>query len=116
MAVSKIFHKGKEIVYIYYRGLQEQAMIEAVKKAESILLLENKPQLVLANLSNAFATPGFMEVNNTVSKNIKHLIEKGAVVGITGAKSILLKGYNLIIGGKMNPFSTEEEAKDYLVK
>lgn len=40
---------------------------------------------------------------------------KGAILGVSGLKRVLLDGYNQFIGGDLEPFESEEEAKDYLV-
>jgi len=42
--------------------------------------------------------------------------EKGAVLGVTGIKKVLLNAYNMVAGEKLRAFDSEEEAKEYLVK
>ncbi len=113
--MEHITYNGKKIVYIDYRGLSEDKMIE---KAEALKtwLLENKAyHLRLVNISDTYAKPKFTSYIRQLGKETKDIPFKGAIVGITGAKRVLLTGYNRLLGGKMKPFDTEEEAKNYLV-
>jgi len=114
--LSKIYYKGKEILYADYRGLNEAECIDLERKLESAVLKDNKPHLQLINVTGGFGTPAYMKVANEVGKNIKHLILKGGIVGIKGVKKVLLMSYNVLVGGKLKPFNSEDEAKEYLVK
>jgi len=114
--LSKRIHRGKEILYFDYQGLNEAQMIDLIKQAEALILSENKPVLQLTNIKNAFATPGFMSVVREAGEKTKHLTTKSAIVGISGAKKILLGAYNAIVGGVVKPFDNEDDALDYLVK
>ncbi|CAA6807840.1 MAG: Unknown protein [uncultured Aureispira sp.] len=114
--VYKIQYKGKEILYINYKGLTENQMIDTLNKAEQIILNDNKPHLQLSNIVDAFATPGYMAAAKKFGKNTEHLTSKSAIVGITGVKALLLRSYNFVSGDKLKAFNTEEEAKEYLVK
>ena len=113
--VSKIYYSGKEILYIDYRDQREDKMIQIILEAKEIILNDNKEHLQLSNFNKSFATSNFMKVANEFGKETKHLTKKGAILGITGAKKVLLKGYNALTGGILKPFDEEEEAKKYLV-
>jgi hypothetical protein len=114
--VQKIQYQGKEIIYINYGGLSEDKMIEVLNHAERVILSENKPHLQLTNITDAFATPGFMAAAKVFGKKTQSLTNKSAIVGISGVKALLLRSYNLVTGEKLKDFLTEEEAKEYLVK
>jgi hypothetical protein len=114
--VQKIQYKGKEILYVNYGGLREKEMIETLNHAEDIIISDNKPHLQLINITDAFATTGYMTAVKAFGKRTQDLTDKSAIVGITGVKVLLLKSYNLVSGGKLKAFKTEEEAKEYLVK
>jgi hypothetical protein len=114
--IQKIKYKGKEIIYVNYGGLREPAMIETLNQVEQIILSDNKPHLQLINISDAFATPGYMAAAKIFGKKTQSLTSKSAIVGITGVKALLLRSYNLVSGGKLKAFGTEEEAKEYLVQ
>lgn len=90
-------------------------MLATAETLREWLLKENKSHLRLVNITDAFATPKFTAYIRQLGKDTKHIPVKGAVVGITGAKKVLLMGYNRLLGGAMKPFDDEESAKDYLV-
>ncbi len=115
--VSKIQHKGKTILYIDYQGCKsEEEMIEILKKAQEIIIRDNKPYVQLTNITNAFATPQYMKKAKEVAKNTPKLATKRAIVGIDSpSRKVLLQGYNLILGKNgIKPFNDLEEAKNYL--
>lgn len=116
--VSKIMHKGKEILFIDYNGTaDDNEMIAIIKKAQQIIINDNKEYLQLVDISNAHATSKYMAVAKEVAKETPRTAIKRAIVGITPLKKIILTGYNFIIGGiGLKPFPTLEEAKNYLVQ
>jgi len=116
--VSKIPHKGKQILYIDYQGCKsEDEMIEILKEAQQIIIKENKPYLQLTNITNAFATANYMKKAKEVAKDTPKLATKRAIVGINSpGRKVLLQAYNFILGkDKMVPFDDLEKAKDYLI-
>ena len=94
MGHSLITYKGKEISYIDYRGLTEEEMIKTVDDTVEWALKDNKPRLVLFNITKAYALSGFMKKSKEAGKKTKHLVIKSAIVGVTEGKKILLKFYN----------------------
>ncbi|WP_421877586.1 hypothetical protein [Marinoscillum sp.] len=116
MSVKKIVYKGKEIIYVDYRGESEDQMLHTATTLKELLLSENKAHLRLINISDAFATTRFTNYIRQLGKDTKHIPTKAAIVGITGAKKVLLLGYNRILGGAMRPFDDEETAKEYLIR
>ncbi len=116
MPVAKINYKGKEIIYVDYRGESEDEMLDTANKLRDILLSDNKAHLRLVNITDAFATTKFTNYIRQLGKDTKHIPTKAAIVGITGAKKVLLLGYNRILGGAMRPFDDEEMAKEYLIR
>lgn len=116
--VSKIMHKGKEILFVDYNGtVDDNEMIAILKKAQQIIIKDNKEYLQLVDISNAHATSKYMSEAKQVAKETPKLAIRRAVVGITPMKKIILTGYNFIIGGiGLKPFGTLNEAKDYLVQ
>lgn len=117
--VEKIIHKGKEILYINYQGCKsDQEMIDIMKEAVDIIVKDNKEYLQLTDMTNAFATPGYMKEAKQIAKGTPKLAKKRAIIGInSSARIILLKAYNLIIGSEnvIKPFSSLLDAKDWLV-
>ena len=114
--IEKIYHQGKELIYIDLRNISQEEQFALMKEAEEFILKENKSVLVLSNLTGIHATPEFMKHGNEYGANIKHLLKKQAMVGLTSVQKILLNTWNAITGGKGTAFETEEEAKEWLVK
>jgi hypothetical protein len=117
--VSKIYHKGKEILFIDYKGTaNDLEMIAILKETQKIIISDNKEYLQLVDISNAFATPLYMQAAKQVAKETPKLAKKRALVGITSSsRKILLMGYNLLLGKNgLRPFDTLEEAKNWLVE
>ena len=114
VGIQKLSHKGKEILYIDYRGQSEDEMLETAKSLRSYLLSNPGYHLRLVNISDTPATRKFTAYIRELGKETKHIPVKAAIVGITGAKKVLLSGYNRLLGGAMRPFDDEETAKEYL--
>lgn len=117
--VSKIMHKGKEILFIDYKGTSGvPEMVQILKQAQSIIINDNKEYLQLTDISEAYATSEYMEEAKKVAKDTPKLAKKRAIVGITSpTKKILLMAYNVVIGKNgLKPFNSLEEAKDWLVE
>jgi hypothetical protein len=114
---SIINHNGKEIVYLDYRGLNEDQIVEALEAAESHILTHKVPFRNLTNFTGAFATKRMMERAELMSQNTRHLSIRGAIVGLTAAKVVMLKGFNRKTETSgIQPFETEEEAMEYLTR
>ena len=114
-AIQKINHKGQQIIYIDYRGLDEESMIAKAESLREFLLSDPGFHLRLVNITDTPATRQFTSFIRQLGKETKHIPVKAAIVGITGAKKVLLSGYNRLLGGAMKPFDDEETAKEYLV-
>ncbi|MEQ8905533.1 hypothetical protein [Ekhidna sp.] len=113
--IQKIIYKGKQIVYVDYRGQNEEEMLETASSLRDFLLSNPGEHLRLVNITETPATRKFTAYIREMGKETKDVPVKGAVVGITGAKKVLLSGYNRLLGGAMRPFDDEETAKEYLV-
>jgi hypothetical protein len=113
---SIITYKGKEISYLDYRDMKLEDVLKTIDETTNISLQENKRRLQLSNLTGMYAVPAFMEKVKEAGKKTKHLTLKSAVVGITGAKKLLLNTYNTFTGADLKAFDDEESAKEWLVK
>ncbi len=114
-AIQRIEYKGEEIIYVDYRGLSEDEMLSMAGSLREFLLSEPGYHLRLVNITDTPATRQFTSFIRQLGKDTKHIPVKAAIVGITGAKKVLLSGYNRLLGGAMKPFDNEEKAKEYLV-
>ena len=80
--VSKIMHKGKEILFIDYNGTaDDNEMIEILKKTQQIVINDNKPYLQLTDITNAHATSKFTkELKRIGSETPKTATKKGVTI------------------------------------
>lgn len=108
-------HQGKEIIYIDYRGLNDDEMVETLQKMRDMVLELNKPHLRLVNVTDTNASARFRTLMRQIGKEIGHVPSKVAVVGVPASKRVVINAYNVMIGGKMKLFDNEEDAKTYLV-
>lgn len=113
---SVILYEGKEISYIDYRGMNEKEMIQTLEQASEHTLADNKQRPLLTNIQGAFVLPDFLKRAKEEGKRTRHLTLKSAVIGVDGPKKVLLKFFNLFVGNEMTPFSSEEEALEWLIK
>lgn len=113
--IQKIAYKNKEIIYVDYRGLNEDQMLELANSLRNYLLSNPAFHLRLVNITDTPATRKFTTFIRQLGRETKHIEVKAAIVGITGAKKVLLSSYNKLLGGSMRPFEDEETAKEYLV-
>ncbi len=116
--VTKIMHRGKEILFVDYKGTSgDDEMIAVLRKAQAIVISDNKPYLQLTDITGAYSTKKFTDELKKVGAETPKLAIKRAVVGITPMKKIILMGYNMVLGrsNALRPFNSLEEAKDYLV-
>ena len=114
--VSKIQYKGNEIIYISFLGMDDKQTIQTLIHAEDLIMLHKNEVLILANATGLFGTHHFLKRANESGKRIKRYIKKSSIIGLTGAKKILLMGYVTLTGIDFKAFNTKEEALDYLVK
>jgi phenylalanyl-tRNA synthetase beta subunit len=116
MSASWIDYKGKEILFIDYRGLGMEESLETLNRANEMMQERGGKILVLVDTRDTYTSPEFMARLKESGKQLGSVMEKQAVVGITGLKAILLDAYNRFTGASLRPFSTQEEAKEWLVQ
>lgn len=49
-------------------------------------------------------------------RTLNHKVQKGAFLGVSGLKKVLLNGFNLVSKVKFIPFETRTQALEYLIK
>jgi hypothetical protein len=116
MPINWIEYKGKEILFIDYRGVGLEESLETLEQAEKIIMGRDEKVLLLVDTRDTFTSAEFMTRLKETGKRIEPFMEKQAIVGITGLKAILLDAYNRLAGLLLRPFSTQEEAKEWLVE
>jgi hypothetical protein len=113
--VSKMIVDNRIILVIDYTNLKEDGMIALVSEAREIVLKENQPLLILSCFFNNYITPKYKRHAEAVTAEVRHLIDKQAIVGLTSIQKMILKGYNLLMQRNFKAFETREEAVRYLL-
>lgn len=113
--LQKINYKEKEIIKVDYRNCNEAQLIELTRLHKELVLKENKQSLFLANYEDTFGTPDYMSAAKDFTASTRHLVTKGAFLGITGPKVFLLKGVTYFINVNFKTFTEENDALDWLV-
>lgn len=117
MSVKWLEQKGNRILYLDCRNLGPAEQIELLEKAAEILIASPPKVRVLANVQDVYLTSEFMTTMKRLGKEVFALkVEKTAVVGVGGAKSVLLMAYNTATGRDMVSFKTEAKAIEWLTK
>ncbi|MBN2006103.1 MAG: hypothetical protein JXA21_22290 [Anaerolineae bacterium] len=117
MSVEWIEYKGKRILYVDFRGLRNEGMLENLELEAKMLAETPGKVLVLGNFEGTRASNAFMDRLKQLGKEvIEDKVARNAVLGVTGLKEILMRAYNAVTGGKARPFATEAEALEWLVK
>ena len=116
--VNKIVYKGKEIIFVDYRGCtDEKDTINISREATRVITSSPKGSLVLINFEDAYQTPNFKKEVEQQSHQTQNFVKKRAiVVKINAPRLILLNAFNRLLGKKqLKPFKALKEAKEWLV-
>ena len=119
---SFIQYKNKQIYYIDYANIKnELEFLEAIEQTNTFRkqFIVDKPlesQLMLVDLTNSFVIGQVFERLKESGIATKPYLKKQAVVGLTPAKSAMLRIFNLFVQRKMSPFKTVDEAMDWLIE
>ena len=116
-----IEYMGKEIYFIDYTHIKTtEEFLEVIKGTnafrEEAKAMGKRNVLMLVDITGSYVYGETMDALKRAAKLSKELTKKEAVVGVTGAKKILLRITQLFAGMQLRPFETLEEAKEWLIK
>lgn len=117
MAVQWLDHRGTQIMYLDCRGLESPEMVGLLDQAAEVLSALPAKALVLANVENTHITREFMDRMKMHGKTVfSTKVEKTAIVGVTGLKTVLVNAYNYLVSRNIVPFEIETQALEWLVQ
>lgn len=90
-------------------------MIALTMRHKELILSDNKESLFIANYEHTYGTAAYMKAAKDFTESTKHLVTKGAFLGVTGPKVILLQGITFFIDVNFKTFSNEHDALEWLV-
>lgn len=106
------------IDYSQLKNIEEFVKVVAEVDAFNDTQIESgrKDFLILSDLSNSYIFGDALDALKKSGAKIKPYTRKTALLGITGAKSILLKTANALLKLNMKPFDNKEEALKWLTE
>ena len=114
--VKWINYKGKDILRDDYTNLQGDEFVEIIKTlTDHVINVGKKDILLLLDLNNSYTNKPVVTAFTEAGKRVRPVVKKTAVLGITGVKKVLLNAVNKLSSIDANPFSSEEEAKEWLI-
>jgi len=117
--VSLIYFENRKIYYIDYRGFDtnnKHELFSIVDYVVQVLMQGEKNKLAVFDFNDTFADSEILSKMKSATEQVKPYMGKMAVLGITGMKSVLLKGVNLFAKTTITPFNSLDEAKKFLVR
>ena len=114
--IYKIVRNEKEILVIDFSNLNETKMIELISKSRGLIILENKPQLVLGILNEKnYMTSNVLKHYKSDNLEALKLIKKQALIGVSEPKRMIIKGYNFLFKRDVKVLESKELAIEYLL-
>ena len=118
MPVSYINHQNRKILYVNLEGLKDKEVVmdHLDQMADAYRQSLEKIYLLL-DVRGTYTDPEVMDKLKNYGKSVFNgKSEKRAILGVDGLKKLLLKGYSMFTGTKVEVFDTVDQAKNYLAQ
>lgn len=116
--MGQIFYireNGKDIIHSDLKSTKDDDMVQIINAETKRIVDKNEKFRIIVDVTDSFTTPKFMKAAYAFASDSKHLMISGAIIGITGVKKVLLRGYNRFASPHIiEPFDTMEEAIKYV--
>ncbi len=120
MPAAWMDHKGKRILYVDFRNLSSQEILQLMKVSDDMVLASPSKVLYLGNIENAAVSREVMSrLRQYADKSVRKKFERLAVVGVAGVKRVFFDAFVAMLdksGVQVKSFRTEDEAKEWLVE
>lgn len=117
MGYEWIEYKGKKILYVDYSACKtKEEMLAQLEIMADVFDKSGGNVLSLTNFTGNYGSKEFMERAKELADVFRRNRKKSAVLGIVGAKKVLLQAYTLLTRDNMMPFDSREKALEYLIK
>jgi len=112
-----ITHRGKEILYLDYAQLEEDDYDTSYQEIEDFIIQHNKRDLLLLiNVTGNYFNIEQVRNTKNLGKIVRPYLKKNAIIGLTKNQEVFLKAIKLFTSINIKPFTTMEEAKEWLVQ
>jgi hypothetical protein len=109
-------YKGKKIFYARYDHLTlEELQTEINFVKNEVIQQSPDSMLALINVAGTIITPAALNLFKEIAVATNKQAHKTAVLGITGARRMMLDVVVKFSGMKVVPFDDETQAKDWLL-
>lgn len=105
-------HNGVKIISLTFTGLREGEIIELIQRHMELSLQTRLPFLI--DLKGSFLTPNVMVHGKKFAELTRHIVDRGALIGVDRVKSLILKGVVFLYGVNYKAFETREQAIEFL--
>lgn len=113
--IIHITKNGKPIIHSNLRATKDTEMVALINAETDRIMEANQPFRIIVDVTDSFTTPKFMQAAYSFASRTKGLMICGAILGISGVKKVLLKGYNRVASPHvMEPFDSFDEAVAYV--
>ncbi len=108
----------RNIVFIDYTRLTAEQLIAEAERVhqEGRSRLSGRKARVLVDITGTTMSPEAVRALKDSTRNDKAMVEKTAIVGVTGLKKILADAIARFSGTHTQYFDTKEQALDWLLK
>lgn len=116
MGYEWIQHKGKNVLYVNYSECKnKEEMLALLEEMGELCRKSSGNLLTVDDFTGQYGTREFVARAKELGSIFREKRKKGAVLGITGVKKVLLDAYNLFTSDKMIPFDDKQKALDFVV-
>ncbi len=116
--IYPIFYENRKIYFSDWTNISSVAQALAIMEETTnyIKQLNELNLLEIVDVTNSYATVETLMAIKKIAKEVKKFSKKKAMLGITGAKKVLLNSVNNIANTQIRAFDSKEEALEWLVK
>ena len=116
MTPTWIEYKNKKILYVDYKLLSPEQIIDRIYAVAELLKTSEEGVLVLSDFTNVLIGIKIVEEVKVLGQEVfKNKTIKSAVLGVTGIKKMLLVVYGKFSRDDVVSFDVYEDALEYLV-
>jgi hypothetical protein len=109
-------HNGKRVLCTTYTHQNTEEMIDSLEEQANLIRASAGRILLLDDFTNSYGSKQFMNRAKVLGKELAPKVERNAILGVTGAKRVLLSAYIMFTGIDMKACSSKEEALEYLTR
>jgi hypothetical protein len=109
---------GRRYLVVDYARADGAQMLEILAEAVRVIGAEPEPFPMLGDVTDAAMTTAWLTAIKSASRDVLGpKVSRCAVLGVTGIKATMLRGFNTVGGGlRALPFRDEEQALAYLLQ